>query len=152
MRSSRLSSAHSRQGSGSNRSALRTACWALGAVAPYAIAAGLLVSFTASAGQDSAASLLVEIDREPASTEGTLPLGPSLLAGSSAFRLPGLSLEPLLRRAAYSPEEPQPPSPRQMLIAPRSDLKASARADAAFPEIDRSLKGCLLYTSDAADE
>jgi spore germination cell wall hydrolase CwlJ-like protein len=146
MRPGRPSSARSRPASGSARSALRTACWALGAAAPYAIAAGLLVSFTASAGQEVAASSLIEIEREPASPESSLPLGPSLLAASSAFRLPGLSLEPLLRRVAYSPEEPRPPSPRQMLIAPRADLKATARADSGFPEIDRSLKGDPLLT------
>jgi spore germination cell wall hydrolase CwlJ-like protein len=146
MRPGRPSYASSRPASGPVRSALRTACWALGAAAPYAIAAGLLVSLTASAGQEVAASSLVEIEREPASPDSSLPLGPSLLTASSAFRLPGLSLEPLLRRAAYSPEEPRPPSPRQMLIAPRADLKATARADSGFPEIDRSLKGDPLLT------
>ncbi|MCX7327603.1 MAG: hypothetical protein NTW00_05665, partial [Hyphomicrobiales bacterium] len=139
--------------------------WALATVAPWALSAGALVSFTASAGQETGGSSLVALERQAAHPRSDLSIGSSILTTSSAFRLPGLELpglelpgpdlpgpdlpglDPtgLVQPAAFSPEEPQAISPRQMLLEPRPDLKSAARSpEAAFPDIDRSRKGDQL--------
>ena len=119
--------------------------WALATVAPWALSAGALVSFTASAGQETGGSSLVALERQAAHPRSDLPIGSSILTASSAFRLPGLDLPGLVQPAAFSPEEPQAISPRQMLLEPRPDLKSAARSpEAAFPDIDRSRKGDQL--------
>jgi spore germination cell wall hydrolase CwlJ-like protein len=126
--------------------------WALATAAPWALATGMLVSFTASAGQptDIAISLQSRILGDPSSE---LEQGPSLLTAASAFNLPALSLSDTLvsgrQRAAdaaadgatfetarLSLEEPArlvPMNERR----PRGDLKPNI---AHFPEIDRSKK------------
>jgi spore germination cell wall hydrolase CwlJ-like protein len=126
--------------------------WALATAAPWALATGMLVSFTASAGQptDIAISLQSRILGDPSSE---LEQGPSLLTAASAFNLPALSLSETLvsgrRRAAdaaadgavfetarLSLEEPArlvPMNERR----PRGDLKPNI---AHFPEVDRSKK------------
>ncbi|MGL4437807.1 MAG: hypothetical protein ACRCUE_00905, partial [Bosea sp. (in: a-proteobacteria)] len=105
----------------------------------------MLVSFTATAGQDVGGTSVVEIDRLPPSLHSGLDTGPSLLTAASAFRLPGLLLSDILAPAALSPEQPTQISPRLMALEPRSDLKQAARtATAAFPQIDRTLKGDQL--------
>jgi spore germination cell wall hydrolase CwlJ-like protein len=126
--------------------------WALATAAPWALATGMIVSFTASAGQptDIAISLQSRILGDPSSE---LEQGPSLLTAASAFNLPALSLSDTLvsgrRRAAdeaadgaslqtarLSLEEPArlvPMNERR----PRGDLKPNI---AHFPEIDRSKK------------
>jgi hypothetical protein len=124
--------------------------WALATVAPWALSAGALVSFTASAGQETGGSSLMAMERKAAHPRSDLAIGPSILTASSAFRLPDLDLanrQPSIsaQPAAYSPEEPRPLSPRQMLLEPRPDLKSAARsAEVAFPDIDRSRKGDQL--------
>jgi hypothetical protein len=124
--------------------------WALATVAPWALSAGALVSFTASAGQETGGSSLVALERQAAHPRSDLSIGSSILTASSAFRLPGLDLPGLdlpglVKPAAFSPEEPQAISPRQMLLEPRPDLKSAARSpEAAFPDIDRSRKGDQL--------
>lgn len=118
------------------------ATWALATVAPWALSAGLLVSFTATAGQDIGGSSLAEIGRAAPAPESEFSTGPSLIAAASAFRLPGLSLESVVRPVAYSPEEPSATPPRITVLEPRPDLKAIAVGAAIpFPEIDRSRKG-----------
>jgi spore germination cell wall hydrolase CwlJ-like protein len=126
--------------------------WALATAAPWALATGMLVSFTATAGQptDNAISLQSRIAGDPSSD---LEQGPSLLTAASAFNLPALSLSDALvsgRRRAQdaaadnaafetarlSLEEPArlvPMNERR----PRGDLKPNI---AHFPEIDRSKK------------
>jgi spore germination cell wall hydrolase CwlJ-like protein len=126
--------------------------WALATAAPWALATGMIVSFTASAGQptDVAISLQSRILGDPSSE---LEQGPSLLTAASAFNLPALSLSDTLvsgrRRAAdaaadgaafetarLSLEEPArlvPMNERR----PRGDLKPNI---AHFPEVDRSKK------------
>jgi spore germination cell wall hydrolase CwlJ-like protein len=64
--------------------------------------------------------------------------GPSLLTLASAFHLPDLTLAPLVAPVALSGEEPQPINPRKAWLEPRPDLKSAA---AAFPDVNRSLKG-----------
>ncbi len=122
-----------------SRDALRPLRWALSTVAPWALAAGALVSFTASAGQPTQNPPMSAVAREPAPPHAEREAGPSILVAASAFRLPGLFFTPFAEQAALSPEEPSAPTARQMLREPRGDLKTGAAA--AFPEIDRSLKG-----------
>lgn len=104
----------------------------------------MLVSFTATAGQDIGGTSIADITRLPVSPQSELAVGPSILTASSAFRLSGLSLSDVIVPAALSPEEPAPISPRLMALEPRADLKQSARTAATYPEIDRTLKGDQL--------
>ena len=116
--------------------------WAASSVAPWALSVGMLVSFTASAGQNFGptglpSSAIARIAPGPASE---LSEGPSMLVATSAFRLPGLSLTSAITQAKLSFEDPE----RRIVVdprAPREDLKRTA---AAFPEVDRSAKGVML--------
>ena len=116
--------------------------WAASTVAPWALSVGMLVSFTASAGQNFGptglpSSAIARIAPGPASE---LSEGPSMLVATSAFRLPGLSLTSAITQAKLSFEDPE----RRIVVdprAPREDLKRTA---AAFPEVDRSAKGDML--------
>ncbi len=113
--------------------------WALGTVAPWALSAGLLVSFTATAGQNAV------LDNAPLSTVprvapalfSELEEGPSMLVAASAFRLPGLSLSSAIRQASLSFEQPE----RRTVADPRQPREDMKRAADAFPEVDRSAKG-----------
>ncbi|WP_354193132.1 hypothetical protein [Bosea sp. OAE506] len=113
--------------------------WALSTVAPWALAAGMLVSFTASAGQNAG------LDTLPATALGrTLPgpaseleEGPSLLVAASAFRLPGLSLSSSVLKAHLNFDDPE----RRFAIDPRQPREELKRSAKSFPEVDRSAKG-----------
>jgi spore germination cell wall hydrolase CwlJ-like protein len=113
--------------------------WALATVAPWALSFGLLVSFTASAGQNAA------LDNAPLSTVprvapailSELEEGPSLLVAASAFRLPGLSLSSTIQQAHLSFDDPE----RRVVIDPRLPREDMKRTANAFPEVDRSAKG-----------
>ncbi len=122
--------------------------WALATVAPWALSAGLLVSFTASAGTETGGSSLIDIERALVRADrGPGPeamAGPSLITLASAFRLPGLDLGTELQHAALSPEEPRLTPPRSAFLEPKPDLKQAAQQAMVFPQIDRSLKGDQL--------
>lgn len=113
--------------------------WALATVAPWAMSFGLLVSFTASAGQNGA------LDNAPLSTVprlapalfSELEEGPSMLVAASAFRLPGLSLSSAIQQARLSFDEPE----RRIVIDPRQPREDMKKTADAFPEVDRSAKG-----------
>lgn len=107
----------------------------LGALAPWAMAGGILVSFVASAGQDGGGSSLVERS-EPRPTAEP-PASATVISLASAFRLPGLSLGDIVGEAALSFEAPREASPAEAWLAPRDDLKIGA---AAFPDINREQK------------
>jgi spore germination cell wall hydrolase CwlJ-like protein len=116
--------------------------WALATAAPWALATGMLVSFTAAAGQptDAAISLQARIAGDPSSD---LEAGPSLLTAASAFNLPGLALSDTLvsrqdryETARLSNEEPARLVPMDER-RPRGDLKPNI---AHFPAIDRTKK------------
>jgi spore germination cell wall hydrolase CwlJ-like protein len=120
--------------------------WALATVAPWALSTGLLVSFTASAGQprDTAETLVLwaspALSSELAFSSGH-GAGRSLLSAISAFNLPALSLHDALipgryDTARYSYEEPQRLVPMNE-HKPRDMLKSNA---GGFPELDRSKK------------
>lgn len=112
--------------------------WTAATVAPWVLSVGLLVSFTASAGQTPAGDGLPAsaIPRAAPPLFSELEEGPSMLVAASAFRLPGLSLSSSFRQAHLSFDDPEQRvviDPRQ----PREDLKRSARN---FPEVDRTAK------------
>ncbi|POR48008.1 cell wall hydrolase [Bosea psychrotolerans] len=113
--------------------------WALATVAPWALSAGVLVSFTASAGQNYGPDALPysSIQRAAPAFDSALEEGPSLLVAGSAFRLPGLALSSAIRQAHLSFDDPErlvAIDPRQ----PRDDMKHSV---SGFPEVDRTAKG-----------
>lgn len=116
--------------------------WALSTVAPWALSAGLLVSFTASAGQNAGPPgepMSLVLRTAPGPLSG-LAEGPSLLVAASAFHLPQHALPAPLHQARLSFQEPENifvVDPRR----PREDMKTSA---SAFPQVDRSAKGDQL--------
>jgi spore germination cell wall hydrolase CwlJ-like protein len=117
--------------------------WAVATVAPWALSFGLLVSFTASAGQNFGsdgglpASSIRRVAPGPASE---LEEGPSLLIATSAFRLPGLSLTSAIQQARLSFEDPE----RRVVVDPRQPREDMKRMTEGFPEVDRTAKGDLL--------
>ncbi|MDJ1157804.1 cell wall hydrolase [Chelatococcus sp. SYSU_G07232] len=107
-------------------------------VTPWALAAGALVSFTASAGQDpsAGASAAARVIGEPSSPTDLVPRTSALAA--AAIRLPGVGLASVVRSASLSFEEPIGDAPAVPGVPPRADLKSSARG---YPQVDRSRKG-----------
>jgi spore germination cell wall hydrolase CwlJ-like protein len=105
--------------------------WACGTVAPWCLAAGVLVSFTADAGQDPA-SLLGGLRDGPTVRErtffaSTLPIAPRLPDGF------------IVRQASLIVGEPDDLRALPDEIDPRNVLKPATPA--RFPQIDRSHKG-----------
>ncbi|MGX5732685.1 cell wall hydrolase [Bosea thiooxidans] len=116
--------------------------WAASTAAPWALSVGLLVSFTASAGQNFGPTglPLTAAARTAPAPVSELAEGPSMLVAASAFRLPGLALTSAVVQARLSFEDPE----RRVVVdprAPREDLKQSA---SGFPEVDRTAKGDML--------
>ncbi|RDJ20508.1 cell wall hydrolase [Bosea caraganae] len=113
--------------------------WALATAAPWALSFGLLVSFTASAGQNAAldSAPLSTVPRVAPAILSELEEGPSLLVAASAFRLPGLSLSSTIQQAHLSFDDPE----RRVVIDPRLPREDMKRTASAFPEVDRSHKG-----------
>lgn len=115
--------------------------WALNVFAPWALAGGLLVSFTANAGVDPSVGYLVApmTARESLSSDSLVPhaavsllsVAPRLGAGEfgtiQTVRLPTIDPDP----AALAPA-----------ASPRGILKRSASG--SYPEVDRSRKGDLI--------
>ncbi|WP_332694242.1 cell wall hydrolase [Bosea sp. (in: a-proteobacteria)] len=111
-------------------------------MAPWALSAGLLVSFTASAGQnhDSYASPSSMIARAAPNPHSDLTEGPSMLVAASAFRLPERAFARLVQPARHSFE-----SPENVFVAdPRLPREEMKRAASSFPQVDRSAKGDQL--------
>ena len=113
--------------------------WALSTVAPWALSAGLLVSFTASAGQNAGLDTLptTALFRTQPGPASELEEGPSLLVAASAFRLPGLSLTSAIQKAHLSFDDPE----RRFVIDPRQPREEMKRSAKGFPEVDRTAKG-----------
>ncbi len=120
-----------------SRARKQVAHWVLATAAPWVLSAGMLVSFTATAGQDFGGSTLVAMERAAVAAEPAAPQPASLLTVPSTFLLSAPGLERLIIPAALSPDEPEPPSPRHGAFEPRPDLK---RLAAGFPDIDRTRK------------
>lgn len=110
-------------------------------VAPWALSVGVLVSFTATAGQDLGGSVLVHLNRLPPSPHSQLEAGPSLITAASAFSLPGIDLGELLEPVALNFDPPREPTARDAWLEPRGDLKTAA---ATFPAINREQKSDKL--------
>jgi spore germination cell wall hydrolase CwlJ-like protein len=112
--------------------------WALATVAPWALASGVLVSFTASAGQnhDDYASPPTLIPRRAPGLLSELGDGPSLLAAASAFHLPERAFARLVHPASHSFEPPE----RTYAVDPRRPREDMKRTAGAFPQVDRSNK------------
>jgi spore germination cell wall hydrolase CwlJ-like protein len=126
----------------SRRKRLLRLKWIAATVAPWALATGLLVSFTASAGQTYGTDALPYslVQRALPAADSELEEGPSMLIAASAFRLPGLSLSSTIRLAHLSFDDPE----RRMALDPRLPREDMKRQVASFPEVDRSAKGDLL--------
>lgn len=129
-----------RRRTGRNRSAGLK--WALATVAPWALAAGMLVSFTASAGQNFSPDTQpsTSLSRSEPGPASELEEGPSMLVAASAFRLPGLSLSSAIRQAHLSFDDPE----RRVVIDPRQPREELKRSASGFPEVDRTAKGDAL--------
>lgn len=110
--------------------------WAVGVVAPWCLGIGLVVSFTADAGQDASigASLAPIAARAALAPQDLIPRDDYVARG--AFGLP--LARGLLREARLSVGDKADFAPLADEIAPRADLKRNARL---FPRIDRSKKG-----------
>ncbi len=113
--------------------------WALATVAPWALSAGMLVSFTASAGQNPGplgppGSLIA---RTPPGALSALAEGPSLLVAASAFHMPERAYARLIQPVRLSFEAPE----RTFAIDPRQPREDMKRTASAFPQVDRSSKG-----------
>lgn len=113
--------------------------WVIATVAPWALSIGMLVSFTASAGQNAVLdnAPLSAVPRVAPALLSELDEGPSLLVAASAFRLPGLSLSSSFRQAHLSFDDPE----RRIVIDPRLPREDMKRTAGGFPEVDRSHKG-----------
>lgn len=116
--------------------------WAAATVAPWALSVGLLVSFTASAGQTDGGDRMPSsvVQRAEPAFASELEEGPSMLVAASAFRLPGFSLSSSIRQANLSFDTPE----RRVAIDPRQPREDMKRSVSEFPRIDRSAKGDML--------
>lgn len=114
--------------------------WALTVVAPWALAGGLLVSFTAEAGQEASVGGSVT----PAARHAE-PAPRDLIPARAALSLPQFGLAaPLLREARYIVGDRAELARGPDETAPRIALKthaAKAPPPPAFPVIDRAAKG-----------
>ena len=111
-------------------------------VAPWALSAGVLVSFTAAAGQkfDTDARPETLILRAAPGADSVLADGPSLLVAASSFRMPALNLNSAVRQAYLSFDDPE----RRVVIDPRLPREEMKRSASGYPEVNRSAKGDQL--------
>jgi hypothetical protein len=112
--------------------------WALGIVAPWCLGFGLVVSFTADAGQDmSIGATLAPLTA--AAVPMPLDLVPSVQASRQGhFRLAGFTRDAVGRSASLFVGEPEAFREKPDEIEPRIQLKKAVKA---FPTPDRSRKG-----------
>ena len=114
--------------------------WACATVAPWALAAGLLVSFTAGAGYDPQAGIsaaaLTPAGARLVDTAALVP--PSTALALSSPRLPNLRLDRLVVEARLIFDSPLTEAPVALDPALRADLKSVADI---YPAVDRTRKG-----------
>ncbi|CAH1648698.1 MAG: cell wall hydrolase [Chelatococcus sp.] len=114
------------------------AAWALGTVAPWALACGMLVSFTASAGQNLTAEVAFSPVRSALINDGAVLIqAVQSRQVAPMIALPGLGPEGL-QTASLSFEMPLDIRPVRPEIPPKDELKASHEG---YPQLDRSAKG-----------
>jgi len=115
--------------------------WALATLAPWALGVGVLVSFTADAGQGSAADWNVA----PLTARTRLAAAKTDVGfAQAAAGGKTLAAEPLapIQTARLEIGAPQDLGEAPDELAPRVELKSDAAADAAdFPAVDRTNKG-----------
>jgi spore germination cell wall hydrolase CwlJ-like protein len=117
--------------------------WVCATAAPWALAAGWLVSFTASAGHDfqSGISAALLTAATPALSGSLVPPSGARLGASPA--LPRLDPDGLVREAGLRFDLPDETEQLLMSLPPRSDLKAAV---ARYPAVDRTRKGDPIVT------
>ncbi len=111
--------------------------WAVKTVAPWCFASALLVSLTASAGQDTSfgGSRALLSDRAAQQPQDLVPVQRAIADG--AFRLTGLASPKIIEEARLFIGEDAELAKVPVELLPKRDLKRSA----AVPEVDRHLKG-----------
>jgi hypothetical protein len=116
--------------------------WVVSATAPWALAAGVLVSFTASAGHDFQSGFSAALPTTaPLPTTSLIPPSGTRLGASPA--LPRLDLDGLVREARLRFDLPDFSEQLLSTLPPRDDLKPGV---AGYPAIDRTRKGDPLVT------
>jgi spore germination cell wall hydrolase CwlJ-like protein len=113
--------------------------WICATAAPWALASGLLVSFTAAAGNDPQSGVsLAERSAAGRLIEPTNLIPPVMVPRSEAANRPGLQSVRFILHAAlrFDASDESELSPGR--LSPRPDLKAAAPP---YPEVDRSHKG-----------
>lgn len=118
--------------------------WVLAATAPWALSVGVLVSFTAEAGnapQFGLSTLSKQHMAEMTAANAPLPQNDIILRGLSANGV--LDSQSSAVQASFRFSQP-PGGDDADYAPPRADLKQSA---GAFPEVDRTAKGAPLYSS-----
>ena len=114
--------------------------WACATVAPWALAAGLLVSFTAGAGYDPQAGISAAA-LTPAGArllDVTALVPPSTALVSASARLPNLRFDGMIVEARLTFDPPPTDEPAAPDPALRPDLKTNA---SPYPTLDRTRKG-----------
>ena len=109
-------------------------------VAPWALATGMLVSFTATASQDADRGLSA-VPFQPKSfalPEQRLLVPPARDLAIQTLHIPGLGLDRIVT-ASLGAADPAPYDPAAEGWPPKSDLKKSARGE--YPEVARENKG-----------
>jgi spore germination cell wall hydrolase CwlJ-like protein len=109
-------------------------------VAPWALATGMLVSFTATASQDAdrGLSAVPFPPKSLALPEQRLLVPPARDLAIQTLHIPGLGLDRVVT-ASLGAADPAPYDPAAEGWPPKSDLKKSARGE--YPEVARENKG-----------
>jgi spore germination cell wall hydrolase CwlJ-like protein len=109
-------------------------------VAPWALATGMLVSFTATASQDAdrGLSAVPFPPKSLALPEQRLLVPPARDLAAQTLGLPGLGFDHIVT-ASLGAADPAPYDPTAEGWPPKSDLKKSARGE--YPEVVREHKG-----------
>ena len=114
--------------------------WACATVAPWVLAAGLLVSFTAGAGYNPQAGIsaaaLVPAGSGLVNTAALVPPSTALVLASA--KLPNLRFDRLVIEARLDFDRPPAETPAVLDLTPRADVKTVAKA---YPTVDRTRKG-----------
>lgn len=112
--------------------------WACATVAPWALAAGLLVSFTASANQDADPGFSSAVRAGLSSAIDPALLVPPAPRGAGATLGLAWPVHGRIHNAGFTVEDPVAFDPEALGLPPRHALKASAQG---FPEVRRGRKG-----------
>jgi spore germination cell wall hydrolase CwlJ-like protein len=115
--------------------------WAVSATAPWALAVGVLVSFTASAGHDFQAGASAALLTATPPPSSLVPPSGMRLGASPA--LPRLDLDGLVREARLRFDLPDFSEQLLSTFPPRDDVKPGI---AGYPVVDRTRKGDPLVT------